>query len=114
MTMRVVVLRHIEDEEGLRVLDARLTDDGDLRIEGHDLGPRVEEFFGAGMTEYEWVHIVRARDFPRLVSTLGGQAGENVLDVLERTCSGENATRIAGLLGTGKPVPAEFWSRVGD
>ena len=49
-----VTLRDTRDEGGSRHLSASLKGDGTLIIEGQDLGPGVEGFFGSGLTEYEW------------------------------------------------------------
>lgn len=112
--MEAVTLRDVRGEGGWRHLSARLTDEGDLLIEGQDLGPGVEECFGPGLTEYEWVHTVHAEHIPLLVAALGGEPGEPVLPLLARTCSGAEAIRLSRLLGPDGPVPATFWSRVGD
>ncbi|MEU5879880.1 hypothetical protein [Spirillospora sp. NPDC047279] len=103
----------MRDENGTRHLSARLTDDGDLVIEGHDLGRGVESF-GPGLREYEWVWTVRAEHVPKLAEVLEAGPGEAILAVLQRTCSGDDASRLSALLGRGKPVPAERWSRLGD
>ena len=34
--------------------------------------------------EYEWFQTIAAADVPRLVVLLGGQPGDDILDVLER------------------------------
>lgn len=108
MTDRRVVLRSQRDADGSRHLEARLTTGGDLVVEGHDLGPGVERAFGAGHTEYEWCHTVRAEHVPELVAVLGG-AGD-VLALLEA----RGAESLARSLPPTGPVPAGFWSRVGD
>lgn len=46
-----VVLRDMRDARGSRYLGASIKANGDLVIEGQDLGPAVEEFFG--VSEYE-------------------------------------------------------------
>lgn len=43
---RTVTLWHQCDELGSRILDATLETNGDLRIDGQDLGNGVEEIFG--------------------------------------------------------------------
>lgn len=111
MTRRVV-LRHSEDAGGLRHLDATVDAAGDLRIEGQDLGPGVERIFGS--REYEWDWVVRAADVPALVRALGGSDGDDVLALLERLYAQPDPGTIEAFIGTGKAVPAELWSRIGD
>ena len=112
-TRQPVNLRSIRDADGSRYLDAHLNDAGDLVIDGQDLGPAVERAFGEGLTEYEWRHTIRAANVPLLVAALGGAPGEDVLVLLARTCTDDDAARLARLLGTDEAVPAEFWSRIG-
>ena len=109
-----MVLRSENNVDGLRHLDARLTEAGDVVIEGQDLGPGVARIFGPGLTEYEWTHTVRAKDVSLLVAALGGEPDDEVLTLIERTCSGSDAARLATLLAGGGPIPAEFWSRIGE
>ena len=111
MTRRVV-LRHLEGGDGLRHLDATVDASGDLRIEGQDLGPGVEQIFGS--REYEWDWLVKAADVPALVRALGGSDGDDVLDLLERLYAPPEPGGVETFIGTGKPIPAEFWSRIGD
>ena len=84
---RKVILRRTEDKGGSRSLVARLTDMG-LVIEGHDLGPGVEEAFGA--YEYEWTRTVAIEHLPTLEAFLGGP----ILKVLKARYSGENARDV--------------------
>jgi hypothetical protein len=46
--VRRVILRDVRDGGGTRSETAQIEDDGTLRIIGHDIGPRVSEFFGRG------------------------------------------------------------------
>lgn len=110
---REVVLRSVRDGRDVRHLSASITAAGDLLIEGQDLGPGVEAFFGAGMTEYEWTRTVGRADLPALLASLGATPGEDVLDVLARRFSGDDAAGLdAALERSG--VPVARWSRTGD
>jgi hypothetical protein len=80
--VRHVVLRDRRDDDGSQLEVAVLEIDGTLRISGHDKGPRVSGFFGAGITSYEWVHVVPAARVGRLVEALGGDHGGDVLALL--------------------------------
>lgn len=113
MSDRQVVLRAERDEGGVRHLAARLSTDGDLVVEGQDIAPGVEQFFGEGNTEYEWAHTVRVADLPDLLAALGGAPGDDVLTLLEQRCSGPDAAELSRLLGPDGPVASERWSRIG-
>jgi len=80
--VRRIVLRDDRDDRGTRHLDAALEDDGTLRITGHDLGPRVSEFFGEAITSYEWVYIVAPDRVSALIRLLGGHDGDDALALL--------------------------------
>jgi hypothetical protein len=104
--VRGVVLRDIHDDNGSRYEDARLEDDGTLRVTGHDQGPRVTEAFGDDITSYEWVYVIAPGKVATLVHLLDGQDGDDVLALLlvyhQRTDG-----RIYKLL-TGPDVAATF------
>ena len=66
--VRRVILRDVRDNRGTWLEVAQIEDDGTLRINGHDTGPRVSEFFGTAITSYEWVYLVA----PARVDSLSG------------------------------------------
>lgn len=94
-------------------LQARVSENGDLIIEGQDLGHCVEQFWGTGYTEYEWEITVRAVHIPKLIVALGGKDGDNVLLLLAARYKDDNRYADKGFFEE-QSVPIEFWSRVGD
>ena len=110
---RRVKLRGEVSGRDVRSLWAVITESGDLRIEGQDLGPEVERFFGGGNTEYEWDVLVRAPNVAQAVVALGGAPGDDVLTLLSQRYSGREAFCIEERLKA-SGVPTEFWSRIGD
>jgi hypothetical protein len=84
---------------------AILEDDGTVRVLGHDRGARVSQYFGRGITSYEWVYMVPPERVGNLVEALGG-GGDDVLDLLaayfERNHGG------IGMLLRSLEVAAEF------
>lgn len=108
---RSVVLRDTRDEDGTRYLEARIEENGDLTIQGQDLGAGVESYFGPGTREYEWCWTIRSPDLPRLREAL--KAGEDVLAALHARFSGDAAAGLSSFLKE-EQVPYESWSRVGD
>ena len=81
--VRRVILRDFSDDRGTRFEAAQIEDDGTLRIAGHDTGRRVSEFFGAPITSYEWVYVVRPGRVSALHVGLAGEEGGDVLAALE-------------------------------
>jgi hypothetical protein len=106
-----VTLRDFRDADGPRHLWARMTPEGDVVIEGQDLGDGVEKVFGAGIREYEWVWTVRAPHVPALLAALG--AGDDVLAALRARFSDERASGLRPFLDQ-HGIPVDAWSRVGD
>lgn len=98
--------QHLEDGSWLN-LDARLETDGALSIMGQDLGPVTQMMSDDG--EYEWGYSFKPEDVPVLFTALGGLPGEDIIDVLERRFSGENAYRLGRALDA-SGVPHGFWS----
>lgn len=112
------VLRDERTPTDLRSLTARLGTDGDLIVEGHDLGSGVESVFG--YREYEWSVTVAAADIPKLVAALrgrrslfGGRRRHGLLSALRRRFSGDNARKLEPFLKE-RGIPYAFWNRIGD
>ena len=100
---RRIVLRQERDGRDWRNLWAYVDDDGNLHIDGQDLGPRTASVSPDG--EYEWFESISAVDLPRLIEILGGTADTDVLDLLEQRYSGERSYEFERVLSTsGVPV----------
>ncbi len=93
---RVVTLRSEKRGADSRALWASLTEDGDLRIDGQDLGPATSPVSPDG--EYEWIQVIRKSDIPDLLSLLGAEPSEDVLEILEASWSGERSYALERLL----------------
>jgi hypothetical protein len=90
--MRKVVLRAEVGGENKRNLWARLDDGGNLVLEGQDLGPATALVSDDG--EYEWVETIGSERVPSLVELLGAQAGDDLLDVLQRAWAGPKSYEL--------------------
>ena len=113
MAARTVDLRRIDGDGDFLRRWVPLDDDGDLRVEGQDLGRTVEEIWGDGLREYEFIRTVRKEHVPLLIDALGGQPGDDVLDLIEQRFAGQGTNELEKLIQE-HDVPNEFWSRVGD
>lgn len=110
---RQVTLRSQRTPGDVRHLWATLTADGGITIEGQDLGRGVEEAYGEGLTEYEWVWAVAPADVTAAVAALGGEPGDDPLAVLAAWMEGHGGLD-PGIALREAAVPVEFWSRIGD
>lgn len=106
---RRIVLRDEQAGEDHCFLEARITSQGDLVIEGQDLGPAVESVFGKGYREYEWQRTIRQAHIPLLSSALGARNDEDILAVLGRVSEAEIDRCFAD-----SAIPCQWWSRIGD
>ena len=113
MDTETITLLHERTGPDSRLLQARYAKGGDLLIEGQDLGPTVEAFWGPGNTEYEWGMAIKATDFAVLTKALDGDPGEDVLALLARRFREDPDIASKSHLDA-SGVPIEFWSRVGD
>ena len=86
---RRVSLRAERDGRDSRYLDAYLDGEGNLHIDGQDLGPSTAPVSSDG--EYEWFQLIRASDLPRLKELLGADPGESILDILEGSWTGRRS-----------------------
>lgn len=106
-----MLLRDTQDESGSRQLSARLQGDGSLLIEGRDLGPGVEKFFGSGQFEYEWALKLSLPDVRKLKVALSCQ--DELLEALKDRFSGDASAELQSFLDS-NAVRYEFWSRAGE
>lgn len=111
MADRYITLHESESGKNYHRLDARLSAEGDVVIEGQDLGEIVEAFWG--YPEYEWDITIRAANVPLLVAALSGVAGDDVLSLLAARCAVDERAASKTFLEE-RGVPIEFWSRAGD
>jgi hypothetical protein len=79
---RRVVLRDARNGRGTQFEAAHLEDDGTLRVTGHHTGPGVSEFSGDAITSYDWAYVIAPGRVGTLFTVLGGQAGDDVFDLL--------------------------------
>ena len=93
---RKVTLRDETSGPDRRHLWAYFDDEGNLHIDGQDLGPGTAPVSTDG--EYEWFKKISAHDLPKLLTLLGAPSGANVLDVLEREWSGDKAGDLETLI----------------
>ena len=90
----MVQLRDDRDGPIMRLLSASLDTDGNLEIEGHDLGPGASY----ASDEDEWRYTIRRRDFPQLIRLLGGEPGDDILELLEDKWTGPKAQEFERIL----------------
>jgi hypothetical protein len=106
---RTLVLKDVTTADDVMWRAVRLDGDGSLTIEGHDLGPDVEEFFGC--REYEFTRRFSKQEAAALRGLLGVTRRADVLAAIgERFTATNELERFAeshGITGT-------FWSRTGD
>ena len=106
---RTITLRDERHGQDARHLWAYLDEDGNLHIDGQDLGPGTSMVSSDG--EYEWYKTVAASDVPLVVELLAGEPGENVLDVLQREWTAARSYELeARLRGSGIPIALFVYS----
>lgn len=93
---RRVVLRNERKGNDSRHLEAYVDAHGALHIDGHDLGPGTAPVRDDG--EYEWFRTIPAAEVPRLIALLGGQEGDDILDLLARRYTGRASYDLEGLI----------------
>jgi hypothetical protein len=103
---RKVTLRDERSGKDWRNLWAYVGPDGALHIDGQDLGPSTAMMSSDG--EYEWFKTIAAIHVPRLLTLLGGQPGDDILDVLA-SYTGEHSYELEKLLRE-SDIPVNFFS----
>lgn len=114
-----IVLRDEKTANGSRSVCARIAPEGDLIVEGHDLGKGVDSLLD--YREYEWTITIASAHTAALLNALNG--GRSWLALLLRRRSLLNAMRgrFAGDRASGlEPflkehgIPYTLWNRIGD
>ena len=106
---RVVTLRDEVDGSDSRHLWAHIDQEGNLHIDGQDLGPKTAIVSSDG--EYEWFETIKKTDVPKLIGLLGGKPDDDILDVLEENWTGPRAADLEALLRKGDIKVERFvWS----
>ena len=86
---RVVKLR---DGEIDRYLTACVDELGQLHLDGEDFGSAIDVI--PRRDSDEWFQTIAADDVPRVVELLGGQQGEDILELLKRDYTGPRADEL--------------------
>ena len=103
---RTVTLRDEVDGPDSRHLWAHLDQEGNLHIDGQDLGPRTAIVSSDG--EYEWFQTIKKSELPKLIGLLGGRPED---DILEESWTGPRAADLEALLREGDVEVDRFvWS----
>ena len=105
------MLSEVHDGDGVSARWVTLTEDGDLLVEGQDLGPGVALFFGG--QEYEFARTVRAADVPALRQALHLDDEDDLLAALAERYEGRGTSELEQFIQDAG-IASEFWSRVGD
>ena len=88
---------------------ARVDEEGNLSIEGQDLGPRDED---GDLAEYEWSTFVAAQDVPAVGRLLGASDGEDVLDIISRDWLSVEGSGLEALIrASGIPYRTDVYVR---
>jgi hypothetical protein len=96
---RKVRLRNEHTGRDRRFLGAFLDANGDLHIDGQDLGPATTPVSPDG--EYEWFATIRSEHVPQLVELLGGDTDTDILDLLEEHYTGAGSYELERILRDG-------------
>ena len=104
-----VQLREDHDGNDHRYLSASVDDQGNLVIEGQDLGPATAIISSDG--EYEWRRTIAAKDVPRLLQLLDAAPGADVLQILAAHWTGVNSYELEKRIRHGDlPSSVSTWS----
>lgn len=105
-----VTLRDEKRADGSHLgLWAYLDKAGRLHIDGQDLGPVTRSVSEDG--EYEYFKMVAKEDIPRLIELLGGKPEDDILDLLQRSWTGDRSYDLEEILREG-PIEVRLgvWS----
>ncbi len=109
MRLTLVVMNR-RDEKGSLLGELHADQDGTLVIEGHDLGSGVSDFWGDGLTEYEFARTLS----PAAVAELRLSLGIGDAPLLEALGSRFQTTGALEEYLKTNEIETTFWSRVGD
>ncbi len=90
-----------------RYLDAKLNEDGDLRIIGQDLGPATWPVSSDG--EYEWEKVVPAEHLPALLRALDAPDDADILEELATRWTGAASYDLERRIRD-SDIPVKLWT----
>ncbi len=103
-----LVLRDLRFDNGLHsILEASLTADGSLQLEAQDLGGTSYLMNPDG--EYKCWRTIAPEHLPALIALLGGDPGDDILELLARDWTGFRSFDLEALLRQA-PFPIRFFS----
>jgi len=108
---RLDLYSEMDTHGGTRYVWLRLTSEGNLILEGQDLGGAVDKFWGA--SEYEWAWSLHPERLGFFLESLGMDASEpaNLLNSIGAALNVLDRTEIEKMF---EAAGATFWSRAGD
>ena len=112
MPVTKAVIEESNDEKGTCVRTVSLAPDGSLRLEGHDLGPFVQQFFGH--SEYEFVRTVSPSGVDQLRRELSLGPDADLIGALAAKFHGPGGSNLLEKFLAAKGIESEFWNRIGD
>ena len=105
---RSVTMRVDRRVDLVSYLDAKVNRDGDLVLEGQDIGEHVERMLGSD--EYEYVTTYRRADLPMVLEALGEEPGTDMMEaIVARWCGTAESFEFERRL-TEADIPHERWS----
>ena len=104
----VVSMRQLRREDLRSFLDAGINEDGDLVLEGQDLGEFVEQAMGTD--EYEYAKTYAKSTFPAILEALSEPADLDILEVIAaRWCGNEVSFEFERRLEKAG-IPRDLWT----
>ena len=94
--IRKITLRERRTEEDVSILEAMINDDGDLVLEGHDVGKAPQEFWGD--SDYEYARVIKK------------QYKDKILHLLTEEQFDTNSDSKKWL--DEKGIPGKFWRTI--
>lgn len=103
-----VSMRQLRREDLRSFLDAEINDDGDLVLQGQDLGEFVEQAMGTD--DYEYAKTYAKSTFPTILEALGEPADADILEVIAaRWCGNEVSFEFERRLEKAG-IPRDLWT----
>jgi hypothetical protein len=106
-TRRYVQMRNERTESSGRTMSVSLEPDDNLEVSGDSFHP--DPMPGSDSGDHEWRYKIRNSDLPELIGLLGGNPGDDIIDLLAQNFTGSKADEFERIVRDSDIEQVDYW-----
>ena len=104
---RYVQMRNERTESSGRTMSVSLDPDDNLEVSGDSYHP--DPMPGSDSGDHEWGYKIRHSDLPELIGLLGGNPGDDIIDLLAQNFTGSRADEFERVVRDSGIEQVDYW-----